>query len=106
MSASRETASGRNESPDPSSHSLNSYDVAEEEWVDDEDEDGMDYEPTTDESEDIEFFETTEEDQEEDEDYQGTIFRTLGEKSVCRRFPLTFLCFLVRCRRWTERCGD
>lgn len=72
MDASQETASGRNESPDPASHSLNSYDAAEDEWVDEEDDDdGMDYEPTTDDSEDnIEFFETTEDD-EEDGEYQG-----------------------------------
>lgn len=69
--ASGETAVRRNESPDPSSHALNSYDAAEEDWVDEEDDDGMDYEPTTDDSEDLEFFETTEED-EEDGEYQGT----------------------------------
>ena len=70
MDASQETAPGRNESPDPSSHSLNSYDAAEEDWVDEEDDDGMDYEPTTDDSDDIEFFETTEGD-DEDGEYQG-----------------------------------
>ncbi|KAA6408294.1 MAG: hypothetical protein FRX48_08036 [Lasallia pustulata] len=69
MDASQETAPGRNESPDPSSHSLNSYDAAEEDWVDEEDDDGMDCEPTTDDSDDIEFFETTEDD-DEDGEYQ------------------------------------
>lgn len=73
--ASDETAVRRNESPDPSSHALNSYDAAEEDWVDEEDDDGMDYEPTTDDSEDLEFFETTEDD-EEDGEYQGTGCRT------------------------------
>ena len=79
MDASQQTAPGRNESPDPSSHSLNSYDAAEEDWVDEEDDDGMDYEPTTDDSEDIEFFETTEDD-EEDGEFQGTGHRGPREK--------------------------
>lgn len=63
----------RSESPDPSSHPTNIYDTEnpESEWVDDVDDDDMDFEPTTDESEDIEFFDPNEED--EDAEFHGTI---------------------------------
>lgn len=49
----------RGESPDPSSHIPNIYDV-EGEWLDQEDDDDMDFEPTTDDSEDVEFFDPSE----------------------------------------------
>lgn len=79
MDAAQRTPPGRGESPDPSSHSLNSYDAAEEDWVDEEDDDGMDYEPVTDDSEDVEFFDTTEDD-ERDEDYQGVAYQNQRNK--------------------------
>ena len=60
----------RSESPDPSSHASNIYDTggAEGEWVDEEDDDDMDFEPTTDDSEDVEFFDLQEDD---DGDFHG-----------------------------------
>ena len=69
MSSHQETPGAHSDSPDPASHSVNIYDTAEGEWIDEEDDDDMEYEPTTGDSEDIEFFET-----EEDEmDYHGTM---------------------------------
>ena len=64
----------RSESPDPSSHATNIYDAhnAETEWVDEVDDDDMDFEPTTGESEDIEFFDTAEEDDEVE--FHGALF--------------------------------
>ncbi len=61
MSSTQETDTGRSESPDPSSHAVNIYDIAdtESEWIDGDD---MDFEPTTDDSEDNEFFDPNEED--------------------------------------------
>lgn len=62
MPSVQENGTGRMESPDPSSHAINIYDIAdtESEWVDDDDD--MDFEPTTDDSEDNEFFDSNEED--------------------------------------------
>ena len=62
MSSTQGTSTSRSESPDPSSHAVNMYDIAEaeNEWVDEDDD--MDYEPTTDESEDNDFFDPAEED--------------------------------------------
>ena len=71
METPRETQSERAESPDPSSHAANAYDAAAtgNDWVDDGDDDDMDFEPTTtDESEDIEFFDPAEE---EDTEFHG-----------------------------------
>ncbi|KAL8972209.1 MAG: hypothetical protein Q9183_000667 [Haloplaca sp. 2 TL-2023] len=62
------------ESPDPSSHANNVYDIAdtgdtEDQWLEEEDDDDMDFQTTTaDDSEDVDFFETTEGDVE----FQGT----------------------------------
>jgi len=64
MSAPQSPSTRREESPDPSSHAVTSYDP-EGEWVDEEDDndgDDMEYEPTTEDSEDIEFFETEDDD--------------------------------------------
>ena len=55
MADSESVPAGRSESPDPASHATNIYDT-EGEWLDEEADDDMDFEPTTDESEDIEFF--------------------------------------------------
>ena len=62
MASSRSPEAIRNESPDPASHAANIYDASgnEGEWLDEEDDDDMDFEPTTDESEDNEFFEPAE----------------------------------------------
>lgn len=49
----------RGESPDPSRNTPNIYDV-EGEWLDEEDDDDIDFEPTTDDSEDVEFFDPSE----------------------------------------------
>ena len=63
----------RVDSPDPSAHALNVYDTeaAESEWVDEVDDDDMNFEPTTDESEEMEFFDPAEDDEEEVE-FHGT----------------------------------
>jgi len=62
--------STRSESPDPASHAANIYDPSgnEGEWLDETDDDDMDFEPTTDESEDVEFFDPTED---ADADFHG-----------------------------------
>ncbi|KAL8873357.1 MAG: hypothetical protein Q9174_001159 [Haloplaca sp. 1 TL-2023] len=63
----------RNESPDPSSHASNVYDIedpgdAQGQRLEEEDDDDMDFQTTTtDDSEDVDFFETTE----GDFDFQG-----------------------------------
>lgn len=49
----------RTESPDPSSHTMNVFD-AEGEWLDEGDDDDMDFEPTADDSEDVEYFDPSE----------------------------------------------
>ena len=61
----------RSESPDPASHAANIYDISsnEGEWLDETDDDDMDFEPTTDESEDVEFFDPAED---HDADFHGT----------------------------------
>ena len=60
MPPAQETGSSRGESPDPSSHAVNIYDIVEteSEWMDEDDD--MDFEPTTDDSEDNEFFDPAE----------------------------------------------
>ncbi|KAI4259515.1 MAG: hypothetical protein LQ352_000702 [Teloschistes flavicans] len=52
----------RAQSPDPSSHATNIYDIenGQDEWLDEEDDDDMDFEPATDESEAMEFFDPAE----------------------------------------------
>lgn len=57
------------ESPDPSSHAANVYDTVanESDWVDEVDDDDMDFEPPTNESEDTEFFDPAEEEEEEED---------------------------------------
>ncbi|KAL8775785.1 MAG: hypothetical protein Q9194_003636 [Teloschistes cf. exilis] len=52
----------RVESPDPSSHATNIYDAenGQDEWLDEEDDDDMDFEPATDDSEAMEFFDPAE----------------------------------------------
>ena len=52
----------RTESPDPAGHAVNIYDAStpEDEWLDETDDDDMDFEATTDESEDAEFFDPSE----------------------------------------------
>lgn len=65
MATSQNNEVSRSESPDPSSYAATIYDASgnEGEWLDETDDDDMDFEPATDESEDIEFF-----DPEEDSD--------------------------------------
>lgn len=55
----------RVESPDPSSHATNIYDAenGQDEWLDEEDDDDMDFEPATDDSEAVEFFDPAEADE-------------------------------------------
>lgn len=62
MSSDDRAGTGHNESPDPSSHATNIYDTeeAEDDWLDEETGDDMDFEPATDDSEDPEFFDTEE----------------------------------------------
>ena len=52
----------RSQSPNPSSHAATVYDALgnEGEWLDESDDDDMDFEPATDESEDLEFFDSEE----------------------------------------------
>jgi len=49
-------------SPDPTSDATNIYDTtaAQADWVDEEDDDDMEFVQTTDESEDVEFFDPSE----------------------------------------------
>ena len=72
MDSLQDAQSERPDSPDPSSHAVNAYDAVptESEWVDEMDDDDMDFEPATDESEDIEFFDPAEE---EDTEFHGTL---------------------------------
>ena len=73
MTSLRDPHAERVDSPDPSAHALNVYDTeaTESEWVDEVDDDDMNFEPTTDESEEMEFFDPAEEDEEEVE-FHGT----------------------------------
>lgn len=68
MDSSEVNTNSRGESPDPSSHTVNIYDV-ESEWLD-EDNDDMDFEPTADDSEDVEVFEQMEDSEDE---FQGEV---------------------------------
>ena len=62
MATSHSAEAVRDDSPDPSSHAENIYDVAgpEGEWLDEIDDDDDMFEPATDESEDAEFFDPSE----------------------------------------------
>lgn len=100
--SSGEPSTRRSDSPDPSSHATNIYDTAEaeSEWLDDEDDDDMDFQPTTDDSEDAEFFDPTED----------------AEAEFHGKFPVAHTSSLFlneeakmgsnRCRRRLERCRD
>lgn len=72
METLRDAQFQRSESPDPSRHTPTTYDTVnpEDDWLDEVDEDDMDFEPTGEESEDVEFFDPAEE--EEDGDFHGT----------------------------------
>ena len=61
----------RTQSPDPSRHTPNAYDAVatESDWLDEVDDDDMDFEPDAEESEDLEFFDPSEE--EDDVDFHG-----------------------------------
>ncbi|KAL8863475.1 MAG: hypothetical protein Q9178_000156 [Gyalolechia marmorata] len=63
MSSDERNAAIRSDSPDPSSHSTNIYDLEDVggESFDEEDDDDMDFEPMTDDSEDVEFFDPIDE---------------------------------------------
>lgn len=63
MSSDERTAAVHNDSPDPSSHATNIYDIEDAggESFDEEDDDDMDFEPMADDSEDLDFFDTTDE---------------------------------------------
>ena len=63
------STTGPIDSPDPASHAANVYDQTDaDEWVDEEDDDDMDFEPTTEGSDDAEFFESAED---PEADFQG-----------------------------------
>lgn len=62
------------ESPDPASHASNIYDN-EGDWVDEENDDDMDFEPTTEDDEQIEYFEATED---EENEFHGMLHRRRG----------------------------
>ena len=66
MSGLEPATNGRNASPRPASHAPNIHD-AEADWVDDDDD--MEFEPTTDESDEMEFFDPADEGM--DSDLQG-----------------------------------
>ena len=78
MVVSTRATAERNESPDPASHASNVYDVegADADWVDEEEDDDMDFEPTRESSEDVAFLESIEDD---DEDFHGTHQKDLSE---------------------------
>lgn len=77
MEDSPDSRANRPDSPDPSSHTANVYDAvpSESDWIDEVDDDDMDFEPPTDESEDIEFFDPAEEDEDEDTEFHGGLLR-------------------------------
>lgn len=68
MDPSQHIINNRGESLDPSHLTVNIYD-AEGGWLDEEDDDDMDFEPTTDGSENVEFFDPSEDPEAE---FQGT----------------------------------
>lgn len=84
MDSSQIITDNRTESPDLSSHSVNVYD-AEGEWLDEEDDDDMDFEPTTDDSEDVEFYDPSEDPEAE--------FQGIGLLATIRNY----LCTHHRC---------
>lgn len=72
MATSHSSETARGDSPDPSSHAANIYDVSgvEGEWLDETEDDDDIFEPTTDESEDAEFFDPSED---VDADFHGIV---------------------------------
>lgn len=68
MDGSRDTQLERTQSPDPSRHTPNAYDAVatESDWLDEVDDDDMDFEPDAEESEDVEFFDPSEEEDDVD----------------------------------------
>lgn len=78
MEDSIDSRANRPASPDPSSHAVNVYDAipSESDWVDEVDDDDIDFEPPTDESEDIEFFDLAEEEEEEEDmEFHGALLQ-------------------------------
>lgn len=71
MDGLRDTQMERAQSPDPSRHTPNAYDAVatESDWLDEVDDDDMDFEPDAEESEDAEFFDPS--DEEDDVDFHG-----------------------------------
>ncbi|KAL9587224.1 MAG: hypothetical protein Q9212_000383 [Teloschistes hypoglaucus] len=65
MSSQEPSEVTRVESPDPLSHATDIYDVenGQDEWLDEEEDDDMDFEPATDDSEAVEFFDPAEADE-------------------------------------------
>lgn len=74
MESRQEPQAERSASPDPASHASNVYDASttDSAWIDELDDDDMDFEPETEESEDIEFFDLAD-GEEEDAEYHGTL---------------------------------
>ena len=68
MDPSQIVIDNRSESPNPSSHTANVYDTEGEGLDEDDNNDDMDFEPTTDDSEDTEFFDPLEN---PDTEFQG-----------------------------------
>ena len=60
VSGNSSTPAAHPESPDPESHARNAYDDGAAEWIDDGDDDDMDFQPTTESSDDNEFFDPEE----------------------------------------------
>ena len=90
MTPASTSANTPNSSPDPNSHALNVYDasVAGGEWLDEDDDDDMDFEPATDESEDTEFFDPSEE---IETDFHGMFASIeLFNHQCCLSFPTLY----------------
>ena len=77
MAASQTSEVTRSPSPDPASHAATIYDASgnEGEWLDETDDDDMDFEPATDEDEDAEFFDPAED---TEVDFHGMCLSTLS----------------------------
>ena len=87
----------QSQSPDPSSHIFNVYDIAgSENGTDELDDDDMDFEPTTDEGENADFLDADG----NDEEFHGTGL------SYFQRIVkwLTLFVWAFRCRGWAQRC--
>lgn len=102
MSSGDLASTGRSESPDPSSHATNIYDTAEaeSEWLDEEDDDDMDFQPTTDDSEDAEFFDPAEDAEAE---FHGSSQSSYGSSVLLNEEAKMGS---NRRRRRLEWCGD